>query len=374
MYSDLARPAMTTETRGQNSWVNYGPHGESNRAASAADTTYAPQKVGLMPEWTMRDRGSAEPIVTYRGGPHAHAMVDMSKIGTGEGSGVRGHGMYSAEAQDIAKGYRIFTAVAQDPLIKKYGLTSMDADTLGKDLKHTEGDHVPIIEELNDFITNLKAKQDQGDTSAMTKNNIDRSQKMIKYLSDPNRAKGHMYQVAIDRPPQQFLDWEKSLHQQSPEVKEALRPMMEDMGRKIKKEQEKEAAQARDKLSRPQSDLMKKVYQGKLSAALQPYDWTDLTGEQLYEMAGRSALGHHPAETIDRRTHYPAAAEYLRAKGLSGVKYAAGKNFGVPPGAEGTSNYVSFYPERILKRYAIPGMVGSGLAGTVLAGKGQNGS
>lgn len=55
MYSPLARGAMTSETRGQDSWVNYGPHGEANRKASAADTVYAPQKIGLMPEWTQND-------------------------------------------------------------------------------------------------------------------------------------------------------------------------------------------------------------------------------------------------------------------------------------------------------------------------------
>ena len=55
MYSDLARGAMTSETRGQNSWVNYGPFGESNRSASAGDTHYAPQKIGLMPEWTWNE-------------------------------------------------------------------------------------------------------------------------------------------------------------------------------------------------------------------------------------------------------------------------------------------------------------------------------
>src|SRR5699024_4310787 len=33
MHSPLARRAMTSETRGQNSWVNYGPHGEHNRSA-----------------------------------------------------------------------------------------------------------------------------------------------------------------------------------------------------------------------------------------------------------------------------------------------------------------------------------------------------
>ena len=52
MYSPKARGAMTSETRGQNSWVNYGPHGEKNRKANAAETHYAPRKVGLMPKWT----------------------------------------------------------------------------------------------------------------------------------------------------------------------------------------------------------------------------------------------------------------------------------------------------------------------------------
>ena len=51
MYSPLARQALTTETRGQNSWVNYGPHGEFNRTASPAETIYADQKIGLLPLW-----------------------------------------------------------------------------------------------------------------------------------------------------------------------------------------------------------------------------------------------------------------------------------------------------------------------------------
>lgn len=55
MYSPLARRAMTTETRGQNSWLNYGPHGEANRAARTADTVFAEQKVGLLPEWASEE-------------------------------------------------------------------------------------------------------------------------------------------------------------------------------------------------------------------------------------------------------------------------------------------------------------------------------
>ena len=51
MYSPLARRALTTETRGQNSWVNYGKYGEKNRTASADETVFADQKIGLLPEW-----------------------------------------------------------------------------------------------------------------------------------------------------------------------------------------------------------------------------------------------------------------------------------------------------------------------------------
>jgi hypothetical protein len=52
MYSPEALPAVTSETRGQNSWVNYGPFGETNRKASPLETIYADQKTGIMPNWT----------------------------------------------------------------------------------------------------------------------------------------------------------------------------------------------------------------------------------------------------------------------------------------------------------------------------------
>ena len=55
MYSPLARRAMTTETRGQNSWVNFGPSGKSNKGAKIEDTVFAEQKTGLMPVWTSEE-------------------------------------------------------------------------------------------------------------------------------------------------------------------------------------------------------------------------------------------------------------------------------------------------------------------------------
>lgn len=52
MYSPEAVGAMTSETRGQNSWLNFGPHGEANQTAKSIDTVYAEQKIGLLPDWT----------------------------------------------------------------------------------------------------------------------------------------------------------------------------------------------------------------------------------------------------------------------------------------------------------------------------------
>ena len=52
LFTGSAVGAITSETRGQNSWLNYGPSGESNRAAKVEDTVFADQKTGLMPGWT----------------------------------------------------------------------------------------------------------------------------------------------------------------------------------------------------------------------------------------------------------------------------------------------------------------------------------
>lgn len=55
MYSPEALPAATSETRGQNSWVNFGPYGQVNKLASPIATEYAEQKTGILPGWAWRE-------------------------------------------------------------------------------------------------------------------------------------------------------------------------------------------------------------------------------------------------------------------------------------------------------------------------------
>jgi hypothetical protein len=52
LFTGPALKALTSETRGQNSWLNFGPHGEHNRTASLEDTIFADQKTGVMPSFT----------------------------------------------------------------------------------------------------------------------------------------------------------------------------------------------------------------------------------------------------------------------------------------------------------------------------------
>lgn len=51
LFTGSAVAAITTETRGQNSWLNFGPFGGQNQTAKVEDTVFADQKTGLLPEF-----------------------------------------------------------------------------------------------------------------------------------------------------------------------------------------------------------------------------------------------------------------------------------------------------------------------------------
>lgn len=74
LFTGPAVAAITSETRGQNSWLNYGPYGERNRNAGVQDTVFAEQKTGLMPEWTWTEgRADDAPI-----NPNAATLDDFT--------------------------------------------------------------------------------------------------------------------------------------------------------------------------------------------------------------------------------------------------------------------------------------------------------
>lgn len=84
MYSPEAARAAATETRGQNSWLNYGKYGEQNRNATIGDTIFADQKTGLLPNYAVTQgtpRGEARRDDFFR---------NLAGIGERDLSGLRG--------------------------------------------------------------------------------------------------------------------------------------------------------------------------------------------------------------------------------------------------------------------------------------------
>jgi hypothetical protein len=355
MYSDIARPAMTTETRGQNSWVNYGPHGEKNRTASGADTTYADQKVGLLPEWVMRDRGSPSPLMVYHGTPHSFNRFDISKIGAGEGNQAYGHGLYFAGHEPVSEWYRIQLATRQDPLLNKYKIEDV-GHVIGAHLSDAGGDAARLVSEY----TGLRDRLINGGlTDKATKNMIKDYDRRIAYLNDPERATGHLYQVGMDVDPQRLLDYDAPFVDQSQHVQGRVGPILEDSVTR-----QKEAIQRtleNNTTGRPGSRFARPLLPGARAG---------LEGRLLsLEQAGHRGF---PGKEIYKRVGLPAkdeaeasrqASQRLLGMDIPGLRYKdAGSR---TPGQQGSHNYVMFDDNmlKILRKYGVVGIPAAGVLG-----------
>jgi hypothetical protein len=76
LFTGSAVGAITSETRGQNSRLNYGPYGEANRTAKVEDTVFAEQKTGLMPEWIWNEGRAGDEEVAGVPAPNEAPRVE----------------------------------------------------------------------------------------------------------------------------------------------------------------------------------------------------------------------------------------------------------------------------------------------------------
>lgn len=122
LFHGPAVAAITSETRGQNSWLNFGPHGDNNRNAKLQDTVFAPQKTGLMPEWTWKE-GFAEsepteftipyklrdPVVTDARSfilEMNKPLVEAIEEAGGKAYNIQALGVYMNEPVEVSSGFR----------------------------------------------------------------------------------------------------------------------------------------------------------------------------------------------------------------------------------------------------------------------------
>jgi len=129
--------------------------------------------------------------IVYHGSPHKFDAFDASKIGTGEGAQAYGHGLYFAEAPEVAKGY------AQN----------VRASKPSTNFKLPDGRDVKLINGTDWYVGNQPITHDAA-TNLWLKAGNNQSNLYKVDLPDEQIAK--------------MLDWDKPLSQQPPEVQKAL--------------------------------------------------------------------------------------------------------------------------------------------------------
>lgn len=248
-------------------------------------------------------------IRAYHGSPHSFDKFSMDKIGTGEGAQAYGHGLYFAENEGVAKGYR-------DTLSKSM------IDGAKKRLDAAGGDIDKAIADVQAKIDNYRANGAPQYADAIEEDL--RGLQAFKRTGD--FTPGSMYEVEINADPNAFLDWDKPLSADAPQaIKDAF-----------------------NKVANSDPVLKEKFHQA----------FRDQQPGNIYY----SILNDH-ARTGNLVKNQTFATKKLREAGIPGIKYLDAGSRGA---GDGTRNYVVFDDSLIdiIKKYGIAGLLGgSGLYG-----------
>ena len=151
-------------------------------------------------------------MTAWHGSPHKFDKFDLAKIGTGEGAQAYGHGAYLAEAKDVANEYATKLSNVDS---SGYANAQLNAQTL---IQRFNGDKEWAKEIVKDQLANVE-KADP---------NFKRLTDTLSVLEGkaPQQlgSTGQLYKTDIpDEAVARFLDWDKPLSQQAPEVQAALK-------------------------------------------------------------------------------------------------------------------------------------------------------
>ena len=300
--------------------------------------------------WTQQFPSAPPPITAYHGSPHSFDQFDMSKIGTGEGAQAYGHGLYFAENEGVAGAYK-------------------------KNLAPASADIAP------------SRKGDGWQVTTRDGGSFDRQFFPTKEEAEAHAAKfnsGHLYQVGINADPEHFLDWDKPLSEQHPQVQQARNNL----------------GYVRGNTPSLTSGEFNSTYKEPLSQAAKGTSW-EQAFNALPEHALSSVLAGGPAsddfvslvrkdspQAADKlsdmiKSYYQptgediwhaannqygdpqAASNALRDSGIPGIKYL---DQGSRASGDGSHNYVVFNQDlvNILKKYGIAGGAGAAGAGALM--------
>jgi hypothetical protein len=147
----------------------------------------------------------------FHGSPHKFDAFDMSKLGTGEGAQMYGHGLYFAESPSVAKSYIPRDLDVEEKLLKRYKVAESRNDYESMEIWENAM--------LHETPSEIRARYASSDYDASMRS------KANKIADEMERfgGKGHLYHVDIpDEAVGKMMDWDKPLAQQPANVKAAL--------------------------------------------------------------------------------------------------------------------------------------------------------
>lgn len=277
-----------------------------------------PAGVGVM-DFAADESGA---LRAFHGSPHDFDRFSLDKIGTGEGAQAYGRGLYFAEAEDVAKGYRDTLAngwrlEVRDPL-REAGITGRELDSASQMLS-----------------TSYSGKAAADDWENWTGKTLTPEQRSA-FEAAFARKGGRMYEVEINANPEDFIDYDAPLSAQSPTV------------------------------------------QRQFGYVPRPTPQEEVAAYELAKRESPNDIGNHPAvQDIYRREAGANAAERnfqrqitgggvdeaaritLSEAGIPGIRYLDAGSRGA---GDGSRNYVVFDDSliEILRKYGVAGLLAAG--------------
>ncbi|HEY2111532.1 MAG TPA: hypothetical protein VGH25_07360 [Dongiaceae bacterium] len=340
------------------SWVPQGlqDFSDANTAAEERSRQLSQQKVGpygvpaaISPEQANSMMGLVGPIEAWHGSPFDFEAFARGKIGTGQGQASYGRGTaYVAEARPVAEDYK-----AQ---LSGGGERYMDTPE-GRVLEHDAAEYLTPQQralwvtahakgDAAQAITNAESYADSSnyarypdsslpnpwpETAALIRSNPD------AYQGAQWKEPGHLYHVEVGAEPEHFLQWDKPLNEQSPQVRQKVHNAFGHEGTPEEHAQadaaETEAWRKvwalRDAIENPDvpsfptahSDLENAT--GDANAAsdrlheLEVLHKGDLTGEDVYDRLINKVPDFRRAP-IEAQQH---ASDALEQAGIPGIRY-----------------------------------------------------
>ncbi len=251
---------------------------------------------------TLKAIGTRGPIKAYHGSPHDFDQFKLEKIGTGEGAQAYGHGLYFAESPDVAKAYKQNLAngtyLAKDGM-KDYGSLHGEMAAAAKAAARLHPDQARQIANyvLDGIDVYGSPEKYLAEFEFPTGSMGDAYKAALDAATGIKPNPGRMYEVNIHADPNDFLDWDAPLSQQS-EVVKRIRPL----GEKFK----------------------------DVGEQLQPFEMNSSSGRSVYASIDRMIANDkalyeaHKVASRGGRGSDAAASEVLKQSGIPGIKYYDG--------------------------------------------------